>query len=131
MDSVKVGRLPPLLETLSSTTMRQTSTQKGYAHDFDSDHFKYKCSNAPETLCDDFRELPQRSKESMARLSHKSEMDWRLCIARVKDCDGRDKSETQTTLTATTPKTDTAIRYKLRGLGEDLRFCNDSDSRMG
>ena len=52
MVSVKVGRLPPLPETLSSTAMPRTLSQKGYAHDFDSDHFKYKCSNAPETLCD-------------------------------------------------------------------------------
>ena len=59
MVSVKVGRLPPLPETLSSTAMPRTLSQKGYAHD---DHFKYQCSG-------DSRELPQRSKESMARLS--------------------------------------------------------------
>ena len=39
MVSVKVGRLPPLPETLSSTTMPRTPTQKGYAHDFDCDNF--------------------------------------------------------------------------------------------
>ena len=33
----------------------------------------------------------------------------------VKDCDGQDKSETQTTLTATAPKTDTNGRCKVRG----------------
>ena len=44
MVSVKVGRLPPLLETLSSTTMPRTLTQKGYAHDFDCNNFKYACS---------------------------------------------------------------------------------------
>ena len=44
MVSVKVGRLPSLLETLSSTTMPRTSTQKGYAHDFDCDNFKSQCS---------------------------------------------------------------------------------------
>ena len=49
MVSVKVGRLPPLPETLSSTAMPRTLSQKGYAHDFDCDHFKYQCSNAPET----------------------------------------------------------------------------------
>ena len=41
MVSVKVGRLPPLPETLSSTAMPRTLSQKGYAHDFDSDNFKY------------------------------------------------------------------------------------------
>ena len=49
MVSVKVGRLPPLPETLSSTAMPRTLSQQGYAHDFDCDHFKYQCSNAPET----------------------------------------------------------------------------------
>ena len=49
MVSVKVGRLPPLPETLSSTAMPRTLSQKGYAHDFDCDHFKYQCFNAPET----------------------------------------------------------------------------------
>ena len=49
MVSVKVGRLPPLPETLSSTAMPRTLSQKGYAHDFDCDHFKYPCFNAPET----------------------------------------------------------------------------------
>ena len=49
MVSVKVGRLPPLPETLSSTAMPRTLSQKGYTHDFDCDHFKYQCSNAPET----------------------------------------------------------------------------------
>ena len=49
MVSVKVGRLPPLPETLSSTAMPRPPSQKGYAHDFDWEHFKYRCSNAPET----------------------------------------------------------------------------------
>ena len=61
MVSVKVGRLPPLPETLSSTAMPRTLSQKGYAHDFDSDHFKYKCSNAPETL-HDLEETPENSR---------------------------------------------------------------------
>ena len=39
MVSVKVGRLPPLPETLSSTAMPRTLSQKGYTHDFDSNHF--------------------------------------------------------------------------------------------
>ena len=60
MVSVKVGRLPPLRETLSSTAMPRTLSQKGYAHDFDSDHFKYKCANAPETL----RDLEETSENS-------------------------------------------------------------------
>ena len=40
MVSVKVGRLPPLPETLSSNAMPRTLSQKGYAHDFDCDNFK-------------------------------------------------------------------------------------------
>ena len=44
MVSVKVGRLPPLPETLSSTAMPRTLSQTGYAHDFDCDHFKYQYS---------------------------------------------------------------------------------------
>ena len=39
MVPVKVGRLPPLPETLSSTAMPRTLSQKGYAHDFDCDNF--------------------------------------------------------------------------------------------
>ena len=61
MVSVKVGRLPPLPETLSSTAMPRTLSQKGYAHDFDSAHFKYKCSNAPESL-HDLEETPENSR---------------------------------------------------------------------
>ena len=78
MVSVKVGRLPSLPETLSSTAMPRTLSQNGYAHDFDCDHFKYQCSGDSEG---DSRELLQRSKESTARLSHKSGMDRGLCIA--------------------------------------------------
>ena len=61
MVSVKVGRLPPLPETLSSTAMPRTLSQTGYAHDSDSDHFKYKCSNVPETLHDS-EETPENSR---------------------------------------------------------------------
>ena len=61
MVSVKVGRLPPLPETLSSTAMPRTLSQKGYAHDFDCDHFKYQCSNAPETLRD-LEKTPENSR---------------------------------------------------------------------
>ena len=81
MVSVKVGRLPSLPETLSSTAMPRTLSQKGYAHDFDCDHFKYQCSGDSARLEGDSRELLQRSKESTARLSHKSGMDRGLCIA--------------------------------------------------
>ena len=55
MVSGKVGRLPPLPETLS------TLSQKGYAHDFDCDHSKYQCSNAPETLRD-LEKTPENSR---------------------------------------------------------------------
>ena len=58
MVSVKVGRLPPLPETLSSTAMPRTLS---HAHDFDCDHFKYQCSNAPETLRD-LEETPENSR---------------------------------------------------------------------
>ena len=63
MVSVKVGRLPPLPETLSSTAMPRTLSQKGYAHDFDCNHFKYQCSDAPETLRD-LEETPENSRKS-------------------------------------------------------------------
>ena len=61
MVSVKVGRLPPLPETPSSTAMPRTLSQKGYAHDFDWEHFKYQCSNAPETLRD-LEKTPENSR---------------------------------------------------------------------
>ena len=60
MVSVKVGTLHPLPETLSSTAMPRTLSQQGYAHDFDCDHFKYQCSNAPETLRD-LEKTPENS----------------------------------------------------------------------
>ena len=60
MVSVKVGRLPPLPETLSSTAMPRTLS---HAHDFDCDHFKYQCSNAPETLRD-LEETPENSRSN-------------------------------------------------------------------
>ena len=81
MVSVKVGRLPPLPETLSSTAMPRTLSQNRYVHDFDCNHFKYQCSGDSARLEGDSRELLQRSKESTARLSHKSGMDRGLCIA--------------------------------------------------
>ena len=71
MVSVKVGRLPPLPETLSSTAMPRTLSQKGYAHDFDSDHFKYKCSNAPETLRD-LEKTPENSRSDRKSPRHGS-----------------------------------------------------------
>ena len=71
MVSVKVGRLPPLPETLSSTAMPRTLSQKGYAHDFDCDHFKYQCSNAPETLRK-LEKTPENSRSDRKSLWHGS-----------------------------------------------------------
>ena len=71
MVSVKVGRLPPLPETLSSTAMPRTLSQTGYAHDSDSDHLKYKCSNVPETLHDS-EETPENSRSDRKSPRHGS-----------------------------------------------------------
>ena len=68
MVSVKVGRLLPLPETLSSTAMPRTLSQKGYAHD---DHFKYQCSNAPETLRD-LEKTPENSRSDRKSPRHGS-----------------------------------------------------------
>ena len=73
MVSVKVGRLPSLLETLSSTTMPRTLTQKGYAHDFDCDNFKYACSRHCASIQRTLALIEQVHCVALAQVSNRSE----------------------------------------------------------
>ena len=93
MVSVKVGRLPPLPETLSSTAMPRTLSQKGYAHDFDCDHFKYQCSNAPETLRD-LEKTPENSRSDRKSPRHGS----RTSQGRIGDSASLSEPESRTAM---------------------------------
>ena len=90
MVSVKVGRLPPLPETLSSTAMPRT---QGYAHDFDWEHFKHQCSNAPETLRD-LEKTPENSRSDGKSPRHGS----RTSQGRIGDSASLSEPESRTAM---------------------------------
>ena len=98
MVSVKVGRLPPLPETLSSTAMPRTLSQKGYAHDFDCDNFKYACSrdcaSIQRTLalieqvhCVALTQVSDRSETLKHCLSQSQGLRWPRQVRNANDSD--------------------------------------------